>query len=113
MLIHYRMLLPILIYASPILIHALPILIHLLGFRLPILLPAHFNTLSRFSATFHITCIAYLNTLTRLPILIHAYLNTLSRLHILIHCQNKNIPYLNTWEEDTSRLLAFIAYLNT
>ena len=33
MLIHYRLLLPILIHASPILIHALPILIHLPGFQ--------------------------------------------------------------------------------
>ena len=44
MLIHYRMLLPILIHASPTLIHALPILIHLLGFRL---LAPYLNTLNR------------------------------------------------------------------
>ena len=49
---HYRTLLPILIHASPILIHALPILIHWLGFRL--------------SAPYLNTCIAYLNTWSRL-----------------------------------------------
>ena len=58
MLIQYRLLLPIFIHASPILIHALPILIHLLGFRL--------------SAAYLNTCIACLNTLSPLPILIHA-----------------------------------------
>ena len=57
MLKPYRKLLPILIHASPILRHALLILTHLLGFRL--------------SATYLITCIAYLNTLTWLHILIH------------------------------------------
>ena len=31
--------------------------------------------------------------------------------HILIH--GRNIPYLNTWPEDPSRLSAAIAYLNT
>ena len=55
MLIHYRMLLPILIHASPILIHASPILIHALGFRL--------------SAPYPNTCIAYLNTLSRISAL--------------------------------------------
>ena len=47
----------IFIHASPILIHALPILIHWLGFRL--------------SAPYPNTCITYLNTLTRLHILLH------------------------------------------
>ena len=59
------------------LIHALPILIHRLGFGL--------------SAPFLNTCIAYLNTLSRIlvPYLntCIAYLNTLSRL---------SAPYLNT-----------------
>ena len=41
-----------------------------------------------------------------MPILIHG-----SRLPILIHC--RTIPYLNTWEDDPSRLSAAIAYLNT
>ena len=44
MLIHYRMLLPILIHASLILIHALPILIHWLGFRLS---APYLNTLNQ------------------------------------------------------------------
>ena len=35
----------------------------------------------------------------------------MSRLLILIHC--RNIPYLNTWPGDPSRLSAAIAYLNT
>ena len=35
----------------------------------------------------------------------------MSQLHILIHC--RNIPYLNTWLGDPSRISAAIAYLNT
>ena len=50
----------------------------------------------------------YLHALSRtIP-----YLDTFPKLYpILIHCQN--IPYLNTWPRDASRLSNAIAFLNT
>ena len=61
------------------------------------------------SAPYLNTCITYLITLSRLsaPYLNTCYLNTLSRLHILIHC--RTVPYLNTWPEVPSRLSDSIA----
>ena len=58
----------------------------------------YLNTLSRtipYAYTLP-NAIAYLNTC--IPILIHAYLNTLSRLHILIHCRLGSQSKSNTRE---------------
>ena len=48
---------------------------------------AYLNTLSRLPAPYLNTCITYLNTLSRPSAPCITYLYTLSRLHILIHCQ--------------------------
>ena len=73
MLIHYRILLPILKHASPILIHPISFRLSAPYLTTCITYP---NTLTRLSAPYLNTCITYLNTSTRLS---PPYLNTLNR----------------------------------
>ena len=77
MLIHYRMLLPVLIHASLILINALPILIHGLRFRLS---APFLNTLNRHDSSRQPIRIDHPRTLgSRQPIRIKHYVTPVVR----------------------------------